>query len=235
MLKSNDFRVFSVQTALFLSSSCKFTQSNFLASILQEYAERFNGAVQAFPLNDDAPPEIPRIILQSNNKQWKLQASHKRIDIFWFAGTLESATFDKEFAECIGIIEHILDTIPSHQVERLGFLLTQVCKLENPSQALSQHFCRQDVQGKLFRDSEDFEVHNHTIQQLGTLPYSVNVWVRCKTGKIPSTGESIAIVEQDINTLIEEDKQEIFDLEMIKEYYQVSKSEMGKILAFYFE
>jgi hypothetical protein len=60
MLKASDFRLLSVQAALFFNDGKSFSQSSFLANMLGKYIARYDGAVQALPFSDTDPQEIPR-------------------------------------------------------------------------------------------------------------------------------------------------------------------------------
>src|SRR2546427_9861996 len=102
MLRAIDFRLTSVQAAIFLSDTESFFQSAFLATILGRFATRYDGTVQAIPFKDDVPAEVPRVILQSHDEQWKLQAALNRIDSFWFARTLSTESIGMA-AQCVEV------------------------------------------------------------------------------------------------------------------------------------
>ena len=232
MLRASDFQLLSVQAALFLLDTKSFSQSGFLASILSRYATRYDGAVQAIPFSGEAPPEIPRVILQSQNGQWKVQAALNRIDSFWTANDLSQRNGDIA-NQCTEVLEHYIETNPSVQISRLGFLINRVVESQNPAQELIDRFCNEAVKEKPFNRSESFEIHNHKTYNLKQTDYTINSWVRCKAVTIiePQPRRAV-IVEQDINTL--EDPRNTFDLDSAKRFYQECQTEMSEILSIYF-
>jgi hypothetical protein len=232
MLRAQDFQLLSVHAALFLLDTKVFTQSGFLASILSKYATRYDGAVQAIPFSGEAPPELPRVILQSQNGQWKLQAALNRIDSFWNTGDLSQRNGDID-KQCIEVLEHYIQTNPSIQISRLGFLINRVVETDRGAQELIDRFCNDVVKEKPFNRSENFEIHNHKIYPLKQTRYAVNSWVRCKavTIAVPQIKKAV-VVEQDINTL--EDPESVFDLDSVQRFFQECQTEMSEILSIYF-
>ena len=109
MLRAKDFRLISVQASIFLLDTKSFSQSAFLAAMLGRFAARYDGAVQALPFQDDVPAEIPRVILQSQDGQWKLQAALNRIDSFWFASNLSTESIGIT-AQCVEVLQYYIQS-----------------------------------------------------------------------------------------------------------------------------
>ena len=232
MLRAADFALLSVQAALFLSDIKALTQSGFLAAILSRYAARYDGAVQAIPLTENVPPEIPRVILQSKDEHWKVQAGLNRVDSFWIATKTPQENVDIP-KQCIEVLEHYIQMNQSLPISRLGLVMSRVVEIENSAQELIDIFCNDTAKAQPLRRSENFEIHNHKTYSLKQTGYVINSWVRCKTGRMtePPSRKAV-IVEQDINIL--EDPVNVFDLDSTKRFYQECQDEMSEILSIYF-
>lgn len=232
MLKATDFRLLSVQAALFFLDAKSFSQSLFLANMLGKFVKRYDGAVQALPFRDEAPPEIPRIVLQSEDGQWKLQAALNRVDSFWNANDLSQETTGI-IGQCAEVVKYFAEVTPNLQITRLALVLNRITQTERPAQELIDRFCNEDSKIKPFNRSENFEIHNHKRYRLKQTDYIINSWVRCRGGQViqPQAARAVTI-EQDINTI--EDVESIFDLEKATRFYQECQNEMNEILLIYF-
>ncbi len=232
MLRAEDFQLLSVQAALFLADTKALTQSGFLAAILGKYATRYDGAVQAIPFVENAPPEIPRVILQSKDEHWKLQAALNRIDSFW--NTTDLTQGDESISsQCVEVLEHYIQMNPALQISRVGFLINRIVEKENPARELIERFCNDESKVRPFNNSESFEIHHHKTYKLKQTGYAVNSWVRCKAVRIIQPQQKRAvIVEQDINTV--EDPGSVFDLDSARRFYRECQAEADEILSIYF-
>jgi hypothetical protein len=122
----------------------------------------------------------------------------------------------------------------------LALVLNRFQRHDTPGRAIAAHFCRPELlsnepnrKGPLNRP-ENFELHAHKSYTLEG--FSVNSWVRCKTGRIERAGEGqpIVLVEQDINTLAERLGEERFTPESIERFHRAAAAELGQILTLYF-
>jgi hypothetical protein len=232
MLRAQDFRLISAQVVLFLSDPKAFSQPQFLATMLGHFAGRYDGPVQALPFQDDVAAEIPRVILQSQDGQWKLQASLNRIDSFWFSNDLSTQNIDI-ITDCVEVLRKYMETFPHIQITRLGFVVRHLNETENPAGELIDHFCNPKVKATLFNASESFEILNHEKYKLRNTPFTINSLVRCQSGMISNPSKKGTIVEQDINT-IEGDMQNQFALENVLMFYEECKHEIEYLLQKYF-
>jgi len=233
MLRAQDFRLISVQAAIFLLDTKSFSQSKFLATMLGHFAARYDGAVQALPFQDDVPAEVPRVILQSQDGQWKLQAALNRIDSFWFAINAPTESISIS-TQCVEVLQHYIQSSPGTQIVRLGFVVRRISEPENPTKELIDRFCNAESKISPFNRSESFEIHNHKKYILKNTGFSINSWVRCRAGMVtPPLSKKAVIIEQDINTS-EDGIQNIFSLEDIAKFYMKCQGEIEDILQIYF-
>ena len=232
MLKASDFRLLSVQAALFFSDGKSFSQSSFLANMLGKYIARYDGAVQALPFSDTDPQEIPRALLQSKDGQWRLQATLNRVDSFWYARDLSQDTAGI-IDQCTEVVKYFAEATSNLQITRLALVLTRITQSESPAQELIDRFCNEDSKRAPFNRSENFEIHNHKEYKLRQTDYTINSWVRCRSGLVIQPQQAKAVtVEQDIN--IVEDVGNVFDLESVSRFFKECQNEMNEILLIYF-
>jgi hypothetical protein len=232
MLTSSAFQLVAVQAVIFTPDHGSFSQSSVLASILGRFSQRFNGPVQALPLPEDVPVEVPRVLLRSSDRAWTLQAGPARIDSLWHQRDLSSAVPDDVVAHCSEVLAHYVAS--SHtKVARLALVITRASQVPEPAPELVSHFCNEAAQQGPFRHSVNFEIHNHKRYTLAGGP-EVNSWVRCKTGQLTVSEASVVLVEQDINTVEEIAYPSQFDPSGISGYFQRVAAEMDSILQIYF-
>lgn len=232
MLKAQDFSTAVYQATIFTPDTSVFSAPKLLATILGKYAHRYNGSVQALPLPENIPLEIPRVILQSSDGLFKLEASPARVNSL-FMQNVESLVEPKDlFSTCFEVLEHYVENT-NMQVDRLALVLTRVHETENPAQVLIERFCKSELQS-IFIHSKNFEIHNHKQSQLKE--FSVNSWIRCKTATLlySNTETTGVVVEQDLNTLARETEQRRFTSEDICIYFNQALQEAQDILQLYF-
>lgn len=233
MLKARNFFTAVYQATIFTPDTSAFSAPKFLATILGKYAHLYNGTVQALPLPEDIPSEIPRVILQSRDGVLKLEASPARVNSLVMQNVETQAESEDLFNICIEVLEHYVRNTET-QIDRLAMVLTRVYKTENPAQLLIEKFCKTELQPVLFERSENFEIHNH--KQFRLKDFNINSWVRCKTATLlfSDTSVPVIIVEQDLNTLTTEIEQRRFTYEDIRSYYKQALEEAQNILQLYF-
>ena len=230
---ASDFKLVSAHAVIFTPGVGAFSQNTFLSHVLGQFATRYDAPVQAFPLPETAPVEFPRVILQSNDNAWRLQAGPSRIDSLCFAGNLPVQDIVRECAE---VLASYVRSKPV-PVGRVALILTRINETANPTQELINRFCSESSRSKPFNRSEGFEVHNHKIYQPQGIQLLVNSWVRCRAGKVgtiqnPTLRPAIT-VEQDINTS-EDVNQRRFNADEIISYFERVGVEADNIMHLYF-
>jgi hypothetical protein len=233
MLRATDFHIANFQSIIFTPDVSAFSVPKTLAAILGKYAHRYDGSVQSLPLPDDIPQEVPRVILQSKDGIYRLDVSPARVSSYWIRADEKQAEPEDIVSSCVEVLEDYVRGMEV-QVSRLALVLTRVYRTENPAELLVERFCQHELQGVLFNNSENFEIHNHKRLQLKD--FSVNAWIRCKTAGwvVDNSLVSGVLVEQDLNTLAEEVEQRRFTTEEISSYFQNASMEAETTLQLYF-
>jgi len=82
MVSISDFKIASMQAVIF-SPDLSFQQQKILSYSLEKWGEIFDDTPISIPVPPEIEKEIPRIILNSSDKNLKIEFSPARVDIFW--------------------------------------------------------------------------------------------------------------------------------------------------------
>src|SRR5579885_3204612 len=234
MLKASDFKIGSVQAVIFTPNAAEFSQSHVLTHCLGRYGDRYNGPVTSLPLPDDAPPQVSRILLQSADNTWKLNAAPARIDSVWSPPSALG-----EPGELSSLIDQCCEVLAEYvrhnavRVNRLALVLQRGQLADTPARVLVEQFCNEWARKSPFRRSENFEIHNHKRYRPPAIDRAINSWVRCRTGLV--LNRPGVAVEQDLNTLEEEMGHSTLDADYIRRFFNDIGPEADSVLRLYFD
>jgi hypothetical protein len=234
MVNWQQFTLNLVQTAMFTPDHSAFVGSRVVATIMRQFAERFNGEMQALPIPLDFPPEVPRVVLQSSDGAWRVNAGPARIDCVWTRSAAAPLMLHEAVPQCVEVLK---DYVSERKVRvgRLSLIAQRVCPNENPAEALIQRFCNQESQSEPFNRSANFEIHNHKEYTPGrSVDYPINSWVRCQCGFVIPEKTRAILVTQDLNTMAPELESRQFDADQIGGFFSVVCDEAEAIISEYF-
>jgi len=234
MHKISDFDTASIQATLF-TPGLSFVPSKILASSLDKWGDTFDGTPISLPSPPEMPTEIPRVILESDDKRYKIEFSPARVNLFWLRMEDTDKINVPDFLHFSTVVLCDYIVIVNGTVGRIAAIVTRFLKEANPGKVLSEHFCREKWLARPFDRPQSFEIHAHKRYVLAD-KYRINSWVRCKTGllgKKPNQ-EPIILVEQDLNTLPEETETREFSDVEIKDFFRRAGREFDSILSLYF-
>lgn len=231
------FRCGSVQAAVFFTE-LQYSAPKTLAKMLDAYADVLDGNPVALPIPEDAPPEIPRLILLSKDQTLRVDLSLQRIDVRWQRQTPDGDCAIQQFIDFAGNVFQTFCETVNALPGRTALILNRFSENDQPAKTLARHFCRPELlsaepKGPLNRP-ENFELHAHKTYRLGE--FDINSWVRCKTGFL-SVGDSrarIILVEQDLNTLSETAATMRLEVGTVRRFLALAAPEMDSILRVYF-
>jgi len=233
-VRSKNFALASLQASLFAPDSA-VTATQFKNKLLPKWNDFFDGTPVILPLPANAPPEIPRVILQSKTKEWKCEICLSRANIHWLKQDTEA-----DSPNMAPILKRSQQLLTEHadtfdlRVARLAAVSVSCAPVETPGKVLSRHFCMQKwLNGPLNRP-QSFELHAHKVFDMGK--FGVNSWARCKCGFIQEQGRKkpIILFEQDINTLAENMDDADYKTNDIQRFYKLAAAELPLILRAYF-
>ena len=187
-------------------------------------------------VQEGAPLEIPRIILESTSQEWRCELSPARVNVYWrrAKSTGAGVALGDFFEEAARILLRYAALL-SPRIARLAALATRFSVHEKPGLFLARHFCQDRWDKAPLNRPENFELHAHKRFTL-TSGFTVNSWARSKTGKLSGDGDEklIVLFEQDLNTLREEESKKEFGEVEIKKFFLASATELDSILGLYF-
>jgi len=236
MIKYIDFiETSSIQASLFVSTLV-FSSSKFLRTILDLCSDKFDGNPVVLPIPEDAPREIPRIILERKDKSLKLEISPVRFNLFRYKTKDEHKVLINEFLKTdVELLNNINKKIGSDCV-RLAVVLERYCPRKEPAKDIATHFCKKNYIKAPFDRPSSFELHSFKKYEL-IKSFDVNSWVRIKSGRVQfekGVSRPIIIAHQDINTSPEPMDKRVYKDADISKFFNNVANELDEILKLYF-
>lgn len=231
MLNVDNFKLNYLQVSIFTPFT-SFHKSKILERLMTTFTDLFNGNTLAVPIPEDAPKEIPRIILNSADGKFKLQVAQNRVDFFRYRKDDDAEIDTRRILDISSRVLKEYKDCTHSVIGRLALVAVRSLENKNPGSALACHFCKDKWTAKLFNRPDNFEIHSHRRYTL--YGFSLNSWVRCVTGSLVENKERIILVTQDINTLAEELEQRDFSIKQLKSFLGIAHRKQGRILREYF-
>lgn len=211
-----DFKLTKLQTALFVRGLdiAKYDKHLVIAELRDKVGDVFDAEPIALPFPSDAPPEIPRILLRSNDGTYTCNLALNRVDIFRSVTQQEPEDLEGIFANHELQTEEIFKYLKEKGVvvNRIGLTANFVGQTENKTAAeyLRDAFL---VLDKLENPKELQIVYNKRARSDSV---DFNHLIR-----IISRDDSNILLQIDINTIPE-----------IMETSNFSKEDLEKILSY---
>ena len=206
MLSYKIFRTIQVQASIF-TAGFDFQSGAALALLLANWPDYFSNIAFASDLTS-APREMPRLVLQSADSHYRLQAGPARLDIVWVSlESLELVEIPAFFKLCCDVFDQYLAKFHGIVLRVAGTSLRTATD-PRPGLSLSRHFLKDAwIHDPVTQaDRADVEFNLATQHALGN--FQVSNCLKCKSGVIVRAGaptvnepqSTLIIVEQEINT-----------------------------------
>ena len=211
MAKGGELRYFlQVVTAVFIGRynlADRLAKANILHQAVKDV---FNGDPVLFPIPDEAPPEIPRIILASKDHKYLSTVAANRAEVIYNEqGTpnKDPLSIRDDYLKLINQFAKVFKLEWNDEILRLGLLMNLVSFVENPVQLIMKSYIREGSMA----NPQQLEVHSLVRIQLDDL--GVNRWCRLSSLEMPGpTGVRQALrVVLDLNTPSEEGRAFTYD------------------------
>ncbi len=235
MPRSDEFFMASCQAILFTPDE-EVSPAKIISGLLPGWTSRFDGEPVVLPFPGGVPREIPRVILESRTGTWRCEIASSRISVFWRRTTEENtapslAEFFEEASQ--RLIEY--QDFQRSRVGRIAAVLNRFSRVDSPGPYLARHFCQERWLTAPLNRPEAFELHAHKKYEWSG--FRVNSWVRNKTAELDSPGaesrQPIILVEQDINTLPEDEPKAAYNPPEIRRFFSLIGEEFDHILKLY--
>ncbi len=202
--------------------------------------DRLDGEPTMIPIPQDAPAEIPRIILTSSDKLLSVSISPVRTNFEFrvpqeaMVDMIDYQSYYSGMAEFFSKYSEALDL----KVQRLGYVTERLIVEDNAISYVLERFCKdnQTQKGRPFYNTKRFEIHS--LKSYGWDGFRVNSWVRIKSFPIRIKGQEkkiVLLVENDLNTLpYNEDPGADFSATEISKYFNSIPNHLDQILRLYF-
>jgi hypothetical protein len=236
MIIFSDFQwIGNIQVAIF-TPNFSFLTPRVLSEVFQINPGAFDGDPVVLPLPEDAPVDVPRIILQTKDGTEKFEASPARINYHRVRRGMDDNFDAQEFVSAAAdfCIEYLRRT--KAECGRVAAILNRFAFNDHPGKEVANHFCKQEFLETPFDSPKEFQIHSLKSYRYKDV-FQINSWVRVKSARLSIPGEEarqVINVEQDINTLSELMAERSYDLEEIGLFYSEISSEFDSILRMYF-
>jgi hypothetical protein len=221
-----------------------FSMTNALKVASEAYeiiGDSFDGEPTILPVPQDAPVDIPRIILRTSDNIYHINISLLRTNFLAQlspvpdSGLIDIDNISSMAARFFSEFKNKLNL----RVQRMGFVTERVDFDQNALSYILKRFCNHEQieKGRPFHNAKSFEIHS--LKKYGWQGYNINSWVRLKIMTIhrqsDERGQPLLLVENDLNTLPRnEDPGADFSDAQISNYFNEANDHINKILQLYF-
>jgi len=203
-LEERKLLISSMQAAIFCSELLISNKEEFIYHVVQETNDFLKGEPTIFPIPDDAPAEIPRIILKSKTYPYSCNFCKNRFDFFYKEQGKPNKTFEEVFPDFRNILDRLATYIKislNIKIIRLGFIPNFVIELKESG---NEYLLREYLHPNLFLNP--YEIQINVLHKFELESFKVNRWIKLKPLRMRNNikDDRRILVEIDINTLSEE-------------------------------
>lgn len=216
-----------IQTAIFVKNfqiQNEYEKSNLLLNLREKVGDIFNGQPIIIPVPNDAPPEIPRMVLNSVDNLYSCNIALNRSDVFLnVSGHIEKdegSLFEKQKKNSLKMIEFLRDN--NATIIRIGFAVDVDYQNQESVEFLRNKFLKED---KFFSPKELSFIYNKESRTENTSIVMNNLITI--SGK---KGINIIKTQIDINSLAEGMDLIDFSVENSKEIIDYSIAEVKNLI-----
>lgn len=203
-LEERKLLINSMQAAIFCSELLISNKEEFIYHVVQETNDFLKGEPTILPIPDDAPPEIPRIILKSKTYPYSCNFCKNRFDFFYKEQRKPDKTLEQVFPDFQKILDRLtayVKTSLNIKVMRLGFISNFVIGLKESG---NKYLLREYLHPNIFLNPYEIQINVLHKFELGF--FKVNRWIKLKPLRMKNNvkDDRRILIEIDINTLSEE-------------------------------
>ncbi len=213
------FFIQNIQSALFIENFAFRNKISIVSRINEAVDNLFDGDPTILPIPSDAPPEIPRIILNDSKSNYSLKFSPIRLDFLYDDSKKPEKVLDALKNDYFKYLFNIVALVTDEYhltVPRAALVIKAVSEIERGSKIFIQE--RFLGNNPFFKDTSKLEIH--ALKKTTINGYDINRWFRIRTAAAPTGEDNLLSVEIDINTLKE--KPMDLSLQGIKDFFDKS-------------
>jgi hypothetical protein len=204
MAMLDELKAVSVQGAFFVRDLDLANPLGLAQGLNSACGNLFDGSPAVLPVPQNAPPNVPVIVLKTRDERQHLNVAHDRLDYRHLLRGPKPVTLPEVWGMCDVILGQIAEYLTVKQptvVWRLGLVVQLFAKLDLSANAhLQAAYLREGV----FDGASD--VHLNALHRTSVADIAVNRWIRLKPvrNKENPDDDSAMIAEIDINTPAEQ-------------------------------
>lgn len=210
----------NIQAIIFTSGIDLSDKIAISQELLSKSKEVFDGEQIILPLPQDAPIEIPRIILRSKNTQYFLNISLDRISLGYEEKSEKTISQVKSgYLEALTSVMSGVQKITEGKITRLGFVASFVVDKPNATKSVASSYLKPASVPKNIH-----EVSIGVLKRENLINILTNIWFRISTprNKNAELDDKQALVVFDINTAPE--LEEIISLKVAAKFFEEASS-----------
>lgn len=220
------------QISLFFPEAFFGNLQGILMYLLENAGGTLNNQPIILPIPENAPEEIPRIILRSSDNSQELLLKTNRIDIA-IARPFEKSISESERVEFEKNATHwLLPLIDNGQirVNRVGVVMQRAFLPEgiSPGAFISAKYCKDEFLEQPFGNAKNFEIN--CLKNYNFLNSMINSWVRIQTLNILPSKKQVVGVLNDLNQV---PSSTLRSSEEVANFISNTNTEAEKILSLY--
>lgn len=234
-----DFNIIRMMASIFTPDLLIGNTASLINFFQNNTEDRFDGELTSLPLPKDAPLEIPRLIMNSNDGAWKLEVSGERTNIIFNKPlnlSIEEPSLDVFSSYALNIFKSY-QTIKDLRVQRLALNTERIFNTEGkePSQFIADKFCRDEYLTKPFNKTKGFEIHS--LKKYQHQDFDLNSWVRVKSANLQNDSKTpVVLVKNDLNTYsFLESPNTSFNIDDLERFFSAMPDHLEDIVGLYFD
>lgn len=202
---NSNFKLSGIQTVFFLSDFRLTDKPSFTKELLDLTKDTFNDEPLILPIPDDAPKDIPRIVLKSTDSSYYANISLDKLDFnFRVIGEGVDLKFKETIDGYLNNIEKIYNFLLNYEhtrISRIGFITRFFIRLEEGTPTFIKN---KFLKKGLFPNARSIDISEN--ERISLEPYQLNKLINIKSLKKREEKEFKGLLtEIDINTIKEED------------------------------
>lgn len=221
------YSIRQLQSAIFIASIDAGTRLEIAAALGKEIDELVGVDPVLIPLPENAPAELPHIVMSNDETGLQFQYAPARTDlIFNFEKPAPLEELAERLSETSSITTRVWSLLQSQfaaRSRRLGLVCTFMAGAEDAASLITGRY----LKGSYGKGSAEAQIHY--LHKSSEGPFSVNRWVRLRSQPKSDEGEDSIFLMVDVNTIPEQSGPSV-DEGTIEGFMSIGESMISKAL-----
>lgn len=225
----------SFQVALFSNMMSFDSKIDYASKLIAASNGVFDGEPAILPIPNDAPPEIPRVVVRSKDEKYVCNTSVNRVDLFFNPKKeieMDLGHIRNDYLSVLTKVINFLNETYRFKIFRIGIVANFIVELKESANVFLVSKYLKETSGI----SDTFDVQLHFLNKIELLKrYKANRWLRILTARKPNEieNDNFLAVTVDINTL--PDVSHDFDRELVSLVFSDVLKNMQELLDIHYK